>query len=378
MRTFQRVVMPGLVFESMVIGGGYATGRELVEFFLRHGPLAGLLGLIATLIAWSVVLAITFEFARVTRSHNYRSFFVHLVGRAWVVYDLLYYTMLVLVLSVIGAACSSVFRDAFGLPGWLGAAVLMACVAVLVYYGNVLVERVLSAWGAALYLLYGGMVLWCLTHYYGSIAANLRVAPTDATWIAGGIAYAGYNLAAAPAMLFCLRHATSRRDALTAGIAGGAFAVIPGILLYLCLTAFYPAITRAPVPAISVLQKFDSPVFSLIFQVALFVTLVKTGVGLLHALNERIASAFVVRQSQMPRTLRPVAALAILIFAIFIADRFGIVALVAKGYGTITYGFLIIYVLPVLTIGTWRIGKAWSERADAEAAVSHSEAGGRL
>ena len=152
-------------------------------------------------------------------------------------------------------------------------------------------------------------------------------------------------------------------DALTAGLAGGAFAVIPGIFLYLSLTAFYPAITRAPVPAISVLQRIDSPTFSLIFQVALFVTFVKTGVGLLHALNERIASAFAARRAQMPRFLRPVAASAILGFAIFIADRFGIVALVAKGYGSITSGFLIIYVLPVLTIGSWRVWRAWSALA---------------
>jgi uncharacterized membrane protein YkvI len=378
LRTFQRAVMPGLVFESLVIGGGYATGRELVEFFLRHGALAGLLGLIATLIAWSVVLAVTFEFARLTGSFNYRAFFVQLVGRAWIVYDLLYYSMLVLVLSVIGAACSSVFRDAFGLPGWLGAAVLMVCVAVLVYHGNVIVERVLSAWGIALYLLYGGMVIWCLTHFYGSIATNLRLPPTDATWIAGGIAYAGYNLAAAPAMLFCLRHATSRRDALTAGVAGGAFAIIPGILLYLCLVSFYPGITHAPVPAIAVLQRIDSPVFSLIFQVALFITLVKTGVGLLHALNERIAAAFAVRRSDMPRVLRPVAAVAILIFAIVIASRFGIIALVARGYGTITYGFLAIYVVPVLTIGLWRIWRGDSSGGSAASTASHSEAGGRL
>jgi uncharacterized membrane protein YkvI len=31
---FRRYLLPGFVFESAVIAGGYATGRELVEFFL--------------------------------------------------------------------------------------------------------------------------------------------------------------------------------------------------------------------------------------------------------------------------------------------------------------------------------------------------------
>jgi uncharacterized membrane protein YkvI len=235
-----------------------------------------LLGLVATLLAWGTVLAITFEYARATQSYDYRSFLSSLIGPFWIVYDLLYYVMLVLVLSVVGAAASNLFQDAFLLPGWLGAAVLALCVAILVYYGNTVVERVLSVWGIALYALYGGMVLWCLTHYFGAIVTNLSSVPRDSSWISGGIAYAGYNLAVAPATLFCLRHARSTRDALVAGFAGGLFAVMPGILLYLCLTAFYPAILQAPVPGIAVVQKIHSPIFSWVFQIALFITLVKS------------------------------------------------------------------------------------------------------
>ena len=362
--------MPGLVFESMVIGGGYATGRELVEFFLRHGPLAGLLGLIATLIVWGIVLSVTFEFARLTQSFDYRTFFGHLIGRGWILYEVLYYTTLVLVLSVIGAACSAIFHDAFGMPAWAGAGVLMVCVACLVYFGSTLVERVLSAWGIALYVLYGGMVIWCLTHYAGIIRQNLTIAPSDASWIAGGIAYAGYNLATAPAMLFCLRHVSQRRDAVISGFAGGALAVLPGILLYLSVIAFYPAIAHEAVPALSIVAHIGSPTFSMIFQVALFITLIKSGVGLLHALNERLATEFSNRGSQMPQATRPFASLVILAFTLFLANRVGIVALVARGYGTITYGFLAVYVLPVMTIGLWRIWRGTAADAPPSQSVA--------
>ena len=43
---FQRIFLPGFLFQSVMIGGGYATGRELVEFFLSAGPMEGLLGLL--------------------------------------------------------------------------------------------------------------------------------------------------------------------------------------------------------------------------------------------------------------------------------------------------------------------------------------------
>ena len=39
---WKRYLIPGIAFQSVVIGGGYGTGREIVEFFLASGPLFGL------------------------------------------------------------------------------------------------------------------------------------------------------------------------------------------------------------------------------------------------------------------------------------------------------------------------------------------------
>ena len=81
---FHRWLLPGLAFKGFVIGGGYATGRELAEYFLPSGPQGGLLGLTLAMLAWSAICALTFVFAQSTRSHDYRAFFSQLVGRGWV------------------------------------------------------------------------------------------------------------------------------------------------------------------------------------------------------------------------------------------------------------------------------------------------------
>ena len=46
-----------------------------------------------------------------------------------------------------------------------------------------------------------------------------------------------------------------------------------------------------------------------------------------------------------------------LIGSIFLADKFGLVALIAKGYPAIGWIILVIYVLPLLTYGSWRLWK---------------------
>ena len=54
---FQRYLLPGFAFKAVVIGGGYATGRELVEFFLPSGPRGGLLGMLLAMAIWSAAIA---------------------------------------------------------------------------------------------------------------------------------------------------------------------------------------------------------------------------------------------------------------------------------------------------------------------------------
>jgi uncharacterized membrane protein YkvI len=36
----------------------------------------------------------------------------------------------------------------------------------------------------------------------------------------------------------------------------------------------------------------------------------------------------------------------------------GLIDLIASGYGTITWGFILIYVIPILTLGVWLLRRA--------------------
>ena len=114
---FNKYLLPGFVFQSVIIGGGYGTGRELMEYFLKFGPVGGLLGmLLITTVVWSVFLALTFEFTRLFRTFDYRSFFKKLLGPIWPVFDLIYFSLLIIILAVIGSASGILLRDNFGIP----------------------------------------------------------------------------------------------------------------------------------------------------------------------------------------------------------------------------------------------------------------------
>src|SRR5499425_2141426 len=97
---FQRFLLPGFAFKAVVIGGGYATGRELAEFFLPSGPWGGIAAMLLAMAIWSAVCVTTFLFARATGARDYLSFFRELLGRGWVVFEVCYLLFVVLILAV--------------------------------------------------------------------------------------------------------------------------------------------------------------------------------------------------------------------------------------------------------------------------------------
>lgn len=351
---FRKYLLPGFVFQSVVIAGGYGTGRELVEFFLSFGPLGGLLAMAVSTLIWSAVCAASFEFARIFRSYDYRAFFTSLLGRGWFSYEICYVALLAIILAVIAAAAGAILQETFGLPYALGVLGIMAAVGFLVFRGSRTIERVLAFWSFVLYAVYILVFVRSFMSFGPQIGAAFAAGEAEPGWAIGGVRYAAYNLALIPAILFCLHDIERRREAVTAGLLAGVIGILPGFFFYVAMSSQYPAIVERPVPANFLLDALGSPALLFAYQIVLFGTLIETGTGLIHAVNERIAGVYRDRGRQMPDYLRPVIALVLLVAGTALAS-FGLIGLIARGYGTLTWLFLLVYVIPILTWGLYLI-----------------------
>lgn len=362
--TVRRVLLPGFVFQSVVIAGGYGTGRELVEFFLMEGPLGGLKAMAVSTLLWSLVCVVTFELARRAGTFDYRSFLRSLLGPGWILFELAYLVFMLVILAVIAAASGSLLEETFGLPYWTGVVGIMVAVGILVFGGSRLIEGVMAGWSVVLYAAYIVLFVWCFRHFGDQIAASLsEPAPgIGPGWGVAGVKYAAYNVALIPPLLFSVRHLKSGKETVWSGLLTGPIAMIPALLFYLAMVGLYPSILERPVPANYLLELLGSREFQIAFQVVLFGTLVETGTGLIHGMNERIAHRFQERGRELPVTVRPVLALLFLGLGTALAGV-GLVDLIARGYGTLTWIFLVVYVLPVLTLGVWRV--VWGEGEEA-------------
>lgn len=47
----------------------------------------------------------------------------------------------------------------------------------------------------------------------------------------------------------------------------------------------------------------------------------------------------------------------LILVAAYVMSKFGIIALIEKGYTALSYGFMLLYMLPIITVGVYKILK---------------------
>jgi uncharacterized membrane protein YkvI len=350
---FKRFLLPGFAFKAVVIGGGYATGRELAEFFLPSGPWGGILGMLLAMASWSIVCSATFVYARATHSYDYGAFFRSLLGPAWFLFDAAYASLVLIMLSVFGAAAGAICSALFGWPQIAGTLGLVAGIATVAAFGSDSVERLFKYVTYFLYAVYIVFVVVAVLQSADRIAANFAAPHATAGWALGGLTYAGYNVVGAVVILPVLRHLTSQRDAVVAGLLAGPLAMLPAVLFYICMVAYYPEISSVALPSDYILAHLHAPLLHVVFQLMILAALLESGTGAVHAVNQRIARVLELRGHTLPTRGRLMLSAGILVLSVFVATRFGLVALIAQGYRVLAYLFIAVYVAPLLTYGVW-------------------------
>ncbi len=354
---FQRFLLPGLALKAVIIGGGYATGRELAEYFVPSGPWGGLSAMLLATLIWSVVAAISFALARKMGAYDYRAFFQGLMGPGWIAFELAYLIFVILILAVFGAAAGAIGAATFGWPELVGSIALAVSIVAFTAFGTDTVETLFKYASMLIYAVYALFLIFALTSFGGLIAEGFAAAPPPSgNWIAGGLTYASYNIVGAVIILPVLRHLTSQRDAMVAGIIAGPLTMLPAILFFVAMMAFYPAIGAETLPSDFLLRQMAVPGFHILFQLMIFAALLESGVGAIHAINERVSGVVEARgRPPLGTGARAAIGAVILIGCMFVAARIGLVDLIASGYRFLAWLFLIVFVAPLLTIGVWRL-----------------------
>ncbi len=126
------------------------------------------------------------------------------------------------------------------------------------------------------------------------------------------------------------------------------------------IMGFYPGILDVEVPAYTILGEI-APWLLPVYMVVLFGTMIETGAGFIHAVNERINSWMVDRKGKgLTKAHRGALGGFMALIGLGVAS-FGLIGLIAKGYGTISWGFFLLHGAALFTIGLYKISRKNSQ-----------------
>lgn len=364
--SFGKFVLPGIILQSVMIGGGYATGREIVEYGAKYGALGWLSGL-GTFLGFAVIAALTYELIRLTKAYDFKTFMKTIGGPLWIVFDIVYLLFMVVIIAVMASATGNIVEQTLGLNYWVGVVAITVVVAILNFYGSRLIERFETLGTVALYagyIIFSVLVIGTFGKNISTVFANHDTSFIEGSVSAGkalwsGVLYCAYNLVVMPATFFTIERQTRRVESVVSGIIGGVLATIPWFLTYFAVMCFYPNpdVLGASVPWLAMMQGTAGPVVIAIFGIVMGWTLIETSTGIIHAALERVNNGLK-EAHKPPMTGKQQAILTIIVLVgSMVLSKVGIIDLIATVYNALSYAFLAIYVLPLITVGVYKICK---------------------
>jgi uncharacterized membrane protein YkvI len=177
-------------------------------------------------------------------------------------------------------------------------------------------------------------------------------------WLGSAGKFVLYNSALVPVLLYATTGLRSRAETRVAACLAALAGVLPALVLHLVFLARHPAVLEQPIPAYWMIEQIGSRQFLWLYVGLLFVTIVQTGTGVLQGVNERLDSWYAERRARVLPEWAHAAVAGGAVGLSLMLSRAGIVDLIARGYGTLAWCFLLVFTLPVLTIGVARVRAA--------------------
>lgn len=231
-----------LGFAGTIIGAGFASGQEILQFFTNFGTM-GLIGAALCTVLFIFlgreVCAVGFDLGIA----SYRDLTRHLCGRhmGWIIDGLLTVTLFA-VFAVMIAGGGSLLSQYMGLPSPYGG--LLTALLSLALTG-LSTHRLIIAIGALVPLLLILAIIICAFalqnqsgHYHSlEVFALAQTNRSASHWLISAVLYVSYNACvAAPLLLLMGTQAATRRTALLGSTLG---ALLIGILILLISTALF-------------------------------------------------------------------------------------------------------------------------------------------
>ncbi|WP_291329808.1 hypothetical protein [Desulfovibrio sp. UCD-KL4C] len=375
------------VWFSAHFGGGFASGRQIVAFYLNHQWTSLFMPAVSMLI-----MAVTFYFSMLIaakyEAYDYSSWSKKLYGGVAPVmapvFEVLFNALLVLVTAVAFATGGATITRAFGSSYMLNTVVIAAIIFVLTIYGADLVRK--SATVVSLILIACIFIIYIpnIIHFYPDIVHNLAALKSgeiatgspdtflDSLW--WGLKYGALQCCAIGAYIVHTKACPDKASIKKVAVVGFFINTVIMYMTYFGILAFAEkGVLTEAVPALFVVMHgVGGAWMTALITLCIIIGAVSSGVALVYGTTNRLVIFLGRNLTEEERAKKSgkhaIFSSSTLVIACWLVAQFGLIPLIGKGYGNIGWVSLLVLVLPILMrgFGIWRFAEDVVETAPAK------------
>ncbi|MHA6160903.1 YkvI family membrane protein [Pseudomonas sichuanensis] len=338
-------------FVGVIVGAGFASGRELLLFFVDFG-IWGMLGALVSAALFTFLGMALAGLGNRLQATSHKQVIQAICGRHlgllvdWMITFFMFGVMVVML-----AGGGALLEQQFGVPALAGSVLVTVLVVGIVCLD---VQKVMVAIGAItplLILVASAIALYAVFTRDQSFAALDQLASQQQAgashWLLGAFLYVSYNIVAgAPILAILGGSASSRRSAVVGGLLGGA--ALGGLMLVMSagMLSRLDSVAALPMPMLSIANEL-SPLLGLVMCLIIFGMIVNTAVGTLFSFLSRLLPAGTAK-------FRGGAVVAGVVG--FVCSLVGFISLVGQVYPL--FGYLGLVLMAAVLVGWVKRGKS--------------------
>jgi uncharacterized membrane protein YkvI len=321
-----------------VVGAGFASGQEVLQFFAAFG-FYGILGIVVATLLFFFFGYTILVLGRKLNADSHDDIILYsngkIVGR---IIDIIIFIFLFVALSAMIAGSGAIVTEQFGFSPYFGMGIMAIVTLITVISGT---KGVVNAISYVVPVLLLSVLLICFYSIYKNPisldkiqqASELKGATPN--WILSAFNYASYNLVIAVAVLGPLGRIATNKASMFKGALLGAVGLGIGIIaIYYSLIANIGEVIKFEVPMVQIASEISRWV-QIFFAGVLLAEVYTTAVGNLYGFVSRIA--FIGEKYR-------VLSIVLTTIAAFLLAQIGFSAMVKYLYPSVGYGGLLMFI----------------------------------
>lgn len=297
-KNFLLLVKVAATYIGAVIGAGFASGQEIMQFFILHGR-GGILGAALTTVLFAYLGGLIMYLSIKIKSVCYRDILSFLMAPAvGKVMDALNLIMLSGGLCVMMAGSAAVFEEHFCLPAKAGAwsVALITSLVILGGLEGVLTVNVFLVPVKFIVITVISLSALCSSGCIqaGLISSAYTAGGVAGHWVLASILYVSYNIVAPLAVLSTLGRAVPLKLGVAGGVLGGLLLGFAIFVVTLAGLAYMPEAGSYQIPLLYLAGSLGT-CFHRFLGLLIWLAILTTAIADAHGFASRLASTYDLR-----------------------------------------------------------------------------------